>query len=73
MRRVQATLIRAAIAVAVGVPLAAAAASPLLEWRRPVYIAAGFGGSFAFLLLQPLPIGGQLPGLAGHRGRRAHR
>jgi predicted ferric reductase len=69
------TLIWAALAAAIGVPLAAATASPLHEWRSPVYILAGFAGIIALglLLVQPLLIGGYLPGLQAYRGRRAHR
>ena len=44
MRLVRVTLIWAALAAAICVPIAAAAASPLLAWRGPVYIAAGFTG-----------------------------
>jgi hypothetical protein len=71
---VRAILIWAALALAVGVPLGVAATSPLLAWRDPVYIAAGFAGALAMalLLFQPLLAGGWLPGLAGPRGRRAH-
>jgi hypothetical protein len=70
----RAILIWAALAAAIGVPLAAAAASPLLEWRTPVYILACFAGIVALglLLVQPLLIGGYLPGLPAFRGRRAH-
>ena len=55
-------------------PIAAAAVSPQLEWRHPVYIAAGFAGIIALglLLVQPLLIGGYLPGLSAHGRRRAH-
>jgi predicted ferric reductase len=62
------------LAVAV-VPLGVAATSPLLAWRQPVYIAAGLAGVVALVLLivQPLLIGGALPGLVGMRGRRLHR
>lgn len=68
-------LIWLAVAAAVVVPIAAAANSPLLAWRQPIYIAAGFSGiaAMAFLFLQPLLIGGYLPGLRGRRGRQAHR
>ena len=68
------TLIWALLAAAVFVPIAAAAASPLLEWRGPVYILAGFAGIIAMgvMLLQPLLIGGYLPGLSARIGRRAH-
>jgi len=69
------TLIWGLLAVAVGVPMAAAAASEQLAWRGPVYIIAGFAGiaALALVLVQPLLIGGYLPGLEAYRGRRAHR
>jgi hypothetical protein len=75
MRLVWLILIWAAVAAAIGVPIAAAAMSPLLEWRHPVYIAAGFAGIIALglLLVQPLLMSGYLPGLSTHGGRRAHR
>ena len=74
MRSARATLIWAALAAAVGVPIAAAATSPLLAWRDPLYILAGFSGIIALglVLVQPLLIGGYLPGLSAYRGRRAH-
>jgi hypothetical protein len=64
MRLAQATLIWAALVSAICVPIAAAAASPLLEWRGSVYILGGFAGIIALglLLIQPLLIGGYLPG-----------
>ncbi len=70
----RATLIWAALAAAVCVPVAFAAASPLLVWRGPVYILAGFAGIIALglVLVQPLLIGGYLPGLPAYRGRRVH-
>ena len=75
MKWVRVILIWAALATAVAVPIAAAAASPLLAWRHPVYIAAGFAGVIAlgFLLVQPVLISGYLPGLSVHRVRRVHR
>ncbi len=75
MRLARATLIWAALAAAIGVPIAAAVASPLLAWRGPVYILAGFAGILALglVLVQPLLAGGYLPGLPAWRGRRAHR
>jgi predicted ferric reductase len=75
MRPAKATLIWAALAAAICVPIAAAVASPLLAWRGPLYITAGFAGIFALglMLVQPLLAGGTLPGLSGYRGRRAHR
>lgn len=73
-RLARVTLIWVALALAVCVPIAAAAASPLLAWRDPVYILAGFAGIVAMglVLVQPLLIGGYLPGLSAYRGRRAH-
>ena len=75
MGRARMIAIWAALAAALVVPIAAAAVSPLLAWREPVYIAAGFAGVIAMslLLMQPLLAGGYLPGLAGLRGRRVHR
>ncbi len=60
---------------AIVVPLVAAAASPLLAWRDPIYIASGFAGVIALglLLVQPVLIGGYLPGLSVHQRRRVHR
>lgn len=68
-------LIWLALAVVVAVPIAVAATSPLLEWRQPIYVVAGFAGvcSMAFLLIQPLLVEGYLPGLRGARGKRMHR
>ena len=67
-------LIWVALAAAIGVPLAAAAMSPQLAWRNAVYILAGFAGilGLGFMLVQPLLIGGYLPGLPGRIGRRVH-
>jgi len=74
MRLARVTLIWALLAAAIFVPIAAAAASPLLAWRGPVYILAGFAGIIALglMLVQPLLIGGYLPGLSAYRGRRVH-
>ena len=74
MRLARVALIWAALAAAIFVPIAAAAASPLLAWRNAIYILAGFAGIIALglMLVQPLLIGGYLPGLSAYRGRRAH-
>lgn len=68
-------MIWAAFVAAIALPIAAAATSPLLAWRQPVYIAAGFAGIVALglLLVQPVLIGGYLPGLSTLSGRRIHR
>ncbi|WP_244447088.1 ferric reductase-like transmembrane domain-containing protein [Hoeflea sp. BAL378] len=68
-------LVWGAIALSIAVPLGFAATSPLLAWRGPAYIVAGLAGviAMALLLVQPLLATGHLPGLAGPRGRRAHR
>ena len=75
MKLARATLIWAALAAAICVPVAVAAASPLLAWRDPLYILACFAGIIALglVLVQPLLIGGYLPGLSAYRGRRTHR
>ena len=73
-RSARAPLIWIALALAIGVPIALAAGSEQLTWRGPVYILAGFAGIIALglVLVQPLLIGGYLPGLSTYRGRRAH-
>ena len=74
MRLARATLIWAVLAAAICVPIAAAAVSPQLAWRGPVYILAGFAGMIGLgvMLVQPLLIGGYLPGLPARLGRRVH-
>jgi predicted ferric reductase len=59
----------------VAVPVTIAATSPLLEWRQPVYIAAGLAGVFALviMLFQPMLAAGLIAGVSMVRGRRWHR
>lgn len=73
-RSARTILVWAVLAAAVCVPIALAAASPLLAWRGPIYILAGFAGIIALglTLFQPLLIGGYLPGLSVRIGRRVH-
>ncbi len=73
--RVRTALVWLALGVVLAVPIGAAALSPLLEWREPVYIAAGFAGiiAMALMLVQPLLAGAYLPGLSVHRSRQIHR
>ncbi|WP_247653796.1 ferric reductase-like transmembrane domain-containing protein [Labrenzia sp. PHM005] len=68
-------VIWAVVLLVVIAPLVAAAMSPLLQWRQPVYILAGFAGviALALLLFQPLLAGGYLPGFPSLRGRSLHR
>ncbi|MCG2631541.1 ferric reductase [Bradyrhizobium sp. WYCCWR 13023] len=68
------SLIWAALGLALGVPIALAATSEQLAWRGPVYILAGFAGIIALglVLVQPLLIGGYLPGPSAYRARCAH-
>jgi len=63
------------VVAAIAVSVLAAAMSPLLQWRDPVYIAAGFAGIIAMviLLVQPLLIAGALPGISTTHARRIHR
>ena len=65
----------AVLVLVIAVPIIAAARSPLLAWRDPIYILAGFAGivGMALLLVQPLLIAGYMPGLPKTRGRRVHR
>jgi predicted ferric reductase len=74
MTRARVILIWAALAAAICVPIAFAAASPLHQWRNAIYITAGFAGIVALglMLVQPLLIGGYLPGPSPLRRRRAH-
>jgi hypothetical protein len=71
----RAVLIWGALAAVTAGAMVSAAASPLLEWRQPVYVAAGFAGvvALALMLAQPLLAAGWLPGLEGRAGRRVHR
>lgn len=70
----RAILLWAALAAVLAVPVVLAATSPLLAWREPIYIAAGFAGvvGLGLLLVQPLLAGGYLPGLSMRGGRRLH-
>jgi len=63
-----------ALIACIALPLLFTAMSPLIAWRSPVYIMACFAGviGLGLLLLQPLLIGGYLPGLSKHLSRRAH-
>lgn len=57
------------------IAIAAAARSPLLAWRQPIYILGSFAGIVALvvLLFQPLLMNRQMPGLALTQGRKVHR
>lgn len=74
-RRIPASVIWAGLSVVIAVPIAAAAFSPQLAWRDPIYIGAGFAGvvAMSLLLLQPSLAGGYLPGLSVRHSRRIHR
>ncbi len=74
MRLARVALFWAVLAVAIGVPIAVAMASPLLAYRGPVYILAGLAGIIALglMLVQPVLIAGYVPGLSAYRARRVH-
>jgi hypothetical protein len=74
MKSARVALIWVALVAAIGVPIVLAAMSDLIPYRGPVYIIAGFAGIIALglVLVQPLLIGGYLPGFSGYRGRRVH-
>ena len=65
----------AVLALVVLTPMVAAAFSPLLAWRSPVYIIAGFAGiaAFALMALQPFAALRVLPGWSALAHRRLHR
>lgn len=73
LRRV--ALIWCGLAGAITLPLVISAASPLLAWRSPVYIAAGFAGviGLALMLVQPLLLSGYLAPISPLRARVLHR
>ncbi len=75
MRPVYKLWVWCALLAVITVPIVAAAMSPQLAWRGPVYISAGFAGiaAMALLLLQPLLAGKYLPGVSASLARRAHR
>ncbi|KQI73898.1 ferric reductase [Loktanella sp. 5RATIMAR09] len=68
-------LIWGALVLVVFVPVIAAANSPLLQWRDPLYIFAGLAGvvGMAMMLVQPLLVIGVLPGVPLRASRRLHR
>jgi hypothetical protein len=74
MRAARLGLIWAAVLAVVLGPIVLAGTSELHAYRSPVYIVAGFAGiiALALVLIQPLLIGGYLPGFAGFGARRAH-
>ncbi|WP_253284456.1 MULTISPECIES: ferric reductase-like transmembrane domain-containing protein [unclassified Ruegeria] len=63
------------LSAALAIPIIAAAYSPYLAWRDPIYILAGFAGiiGMCLLLLQPLLAGRWLPGLSHVSSRHWHR
>ena len=71
----QSAIVWTALCIAIGLPILGVAASPLLAWRDPIYIIAGFAGvvAMALLLVQPTLVAGYLPGISKLRGRRVHR
>lgn len=70
----RAALIWGGLALVLVWPLWVAMVSPLLQWREPVYVAAGLAGIVALglMLVQPLLAAGLLPGLGLRPGRRVH-
>ena len=68
-------LVWVVIALVIAIPIVLALMSPLLAWRSPVYIIAGFAGviTLGMLFLQPLLIGGYLPNVSKPVARQVHR
>ncbi len=75
MSRIRTAILWAILAIVVIVPITFAAMSPLLQWRHPIYVVAGFAGviAMALLLFQPMLAAGYLPALSAKLGRRIHR
>ena len=75
MRQSLRILVWGVVIAAIVIPIAAAAMSPQLAWRDPIYITAGFAGvgAMTILLLQPMLAGRYLPGLSPRHTRLAHR
>lgn len=65
----------ASLLAALFIPLMVAGSSPLLAWRDPVYIVAGFSGiiGLGLLLVQPLLAARDLPDLTPMTSRNLHR
>nr|WP_226898626.1 ferric reductase [Mangrovicoccus algicola] len=63
------------LAAALCLPLALATASPLMQWRGPVYVTGCLAGiaALSLLLLQPLLASNRMPGLSPRQARRLHR
>lgn len=72
--RFSSVLIWAAVSVVILLAVIAAANSPFLQWRDPVYQLASFAGigAFVLMLFQPLLAAGLVPGFDGYGGRRVH-
>lgn len=75
MKALRSIAIWAGLLSVVAVAFAAAAASPLLQWRDPIYILAGFAGilGLALMVFQPLLVTGRLPGLTLSISKKLHR
>ncbi len=75
MPSIRSILIWGGVLAATVVPVWVAAGSEFLAYRDVVYIVAGFAGiiGMVLLLMQPLLVGGYLPGLQLGRGRQVHR
>lgn len=71
----RAVAIWSVVIAAMLIPLIVATQSPLLAWRGPIYITAGFAGvmGMALLLIQPLLANGDMVGLSLPKARRVHR
>ncbi|MCX8996651.1 ferric reductase-like transmembrane domain-containing protein [Rhizobiaceae bacterium BDR2-2] len=74
-RRVEAIALWTAVGLVAVLPVAVAAASPLLNGRDAIWIAGGMAGVLALstLFLQPLFVANRLPGTRGRTGLSWHR
>ena len=75
LKHLRAVIAWCGLATLITIPIAVAANSEYLQYRGPIYIAAGFAGivALAVLLVQPLLAAGLLPRLPIQLGRVVHR
>ena len=73
-RKLRAAAIWGGLLAAIAIPVVLASVSPLLQWRDPIYVLAGFAGilSLGLMLAQPLLAAGVLPGFRLAQSRRIH-
>lgn len=74
-RTIRKRIVHVGAALVLAAPVVAAGFSPLLAWRDPIYIAAGFAGiiGLSLLAVQPVLAAGRMDGLTLRRQKALHR